>query len=200
MESNNSFILFYSNYCKHSKDFLLGLKRKDPNLFNKFTKICVDNSKVPDGIETVPTILVPTHSFPLTDNNVFEWLDSINGNNNGNGNGNGNVNTNTNESSSSDGNLENDYGISPYIRSEMGNGFSDGFSFLNENVRLKHNFTFLNDNMQNEKPITNINCDNIDRPGLNYAQKSSSDFDSEYEKYINGRDNDSSIRSAVTRK
>lgn len=191
MESNNSFILFYSNYCEHSKEFLLGLKKKNPNLFNKFTKICVDNSKVPDGIETVPTILIPTHSYPLTDNNVFEWLHSINGNNN------------SNESSNSDGNLENDYGISPYIRSEMGGGFSDGFSFLNENVRLKHNFTFLNDNIQNENSInniSNISCDNIDRPKLNSAQKSSSDFDSEYEKYINGRENDSSIRSAITRK
>ena len=88
----------------------------------------------------------------------------------------------------------------------MGNGFSDGFSFLNESVGLKHNFTFLNDNdtstidNTNINPINNVNCNNIDRPGLNYTQKSSSNFDSEYEKYINGRDTDTNIRSAVTRK
>ena len=78
MDSNESFVVFFSNYCDHSKEFLIKLKNMKNGLFEKFTKICVDNNNsIPKSINSVPTILVPSHPYPLTDNGVFMWLDSM---------------------------------------------------------------------------------------------------------------------------
>ena len=199
MNTSNSFVLFYSNHCQYCKEFLLKLKHTDLNLFNQFTKVCVDNSQIPDGIEVVPTIIVPTHSYPLTDQNIFNWLDSIKGSQ---------VQSrqlsNETELAKQQPQLENlsssQDGISPYIQSEMGGGFSDGFSFLDDSQSLKHNFTFLEGSQNNLGGISDTPIGNIDRPSLNQTNKSTSSFDSEYEKYMSNRDNDPTILSAISRK
>ena len=78
MDSNDSFVVFYSNYCNHSKEFLIRLKNMKNGIYEKFTKICVDNNgSIPAAIKSVPTILVPSHPYPLTDDSVMMWLDSM---------------------------------------------------------------------------------------------------------------------------
>ena len=66
MNDTEAFILFYSNKCKHCKDFIISLQKLDTTLYNNFNKICVDNNpNIPKAIESVPTIIVPSHQYPF---------------------------------------------------------------------------------------------------------------------------------------
>ena len=71
------YILFYSKYCVHCKEFINNLYKTD--YFNKFEKICVDNNrgKVPKQITSVPSIIVPNFPRPMFGEEVFRWLDGF---------------------------------------------------------------------------------------------------------------------------
>ena len=73
----NRHILFYSNRCQHSKEFIQ-LLYKTSN-FEKFQLFCVDDPKVriPQGITSVPTIIVPRYPRPMCGEEVFMWLQGI---------------------------------------------------------------------------------------------------------------------------
>lgn len=82
-------ILFYSEYCVHSTNFLTALS-KAPELFNAFIRINIDadpNTRTRPGvfyeiqkvlnykIEEIPTIITPGPEQVLTGDKAFEWLE-----------------------------------------------------------------------------------------------------------------------------
>lgn len=74
-------ILFYSNFCTHSKKLLEDItksKMKDSLLF-----ICIDdkNIQLPNFIRVVPTVYLVKNKSILTDSKISEWL-KLNSNNN----------------------------------------------------------------------------------------------------------------------
>ena len=72
----NKYILFYSEQCQYSNEFLR-IIRQTP-LYNQFVKISIHDKsiKLPSKLKTVPTIVVPNISKPLTGDDVFSWLQS----------------------------------------------------------------------------------------------------------------------------
>lgn len=200
MDSDNTFVVFYSNYCNHSKIFLTNLKRIDDSLYRSFMKVCVDNNpSVPKAIQSVPTIIVPSHPHPLTDSSVTMWLDTLASQ----------YVSNTQPSISkpsqnnpttidSSGPTETDSsGIMPYVSGEMGTQFSDGFSFLDSSPQssqpIEHQFAFLSTTQPNSNYVPDQqNSATIDRPSA--PQVKSDCFESQYEKFTNTRDNDPLIQ------
>lgn len=183
MTNNNSFILFYSNYCDHSKDFLLKLKKLNISLFNKFTKISVDNnSKIPKGIESVPTIIVPSHNYPLTDNSVFIWLDTM-------------ANEYCEEDKPED---IQDNEILPFVKNEMGHSFSDNFSFLESDGPLSHSFSFIDNQPEPIKENINAPIPTMERPDS--SKNSDNKFNINIEEFKNSRECDPYIMQAPQRK
>ena len=59
--SDGDYILFYSNKCLHSKEFLT-LLLKDPELNKKFMKVNIDNKNKP--------------CYPIPDGYDEEWCES----------------------------------------------------------------------------------------------------------------------------
>ena len=74
MNNNNKYILFYSDRCPHSKEFILQLNKMQ--ILDKFITINVLTNKVPQIIKSVPTILVPNVQDPLDGDKAFFWLEN----------------------------------------------------------------------------------------------------------------------------
>ena len=214
MNTENTFVVFYSNYCSHCKTFLTQLKQLDESLFQRFTKICVDNNpSVPKAIQSVPTIIVPSHQHPLTDSSVTMWLDTLAG-----------QYTQSQPKAGHTGNMPgsavpggpspgggpapgpvagDNSGIMPYVSGEMGTQFSDGFSFLEgdpgHSQPIEHQFAFLSgdNNLSGGAPGQvqmggQPGPGTIDRPSA--PQQRSNCFDSQYEEFMNTRDSDPYIQ------
>ena len=138
----NKYILFYSEQCHFSKEFLQTLyKYKD--LYQKFIKVNVDDKriKLPPYIREVPTIIVP-NSNGKNDLHVggkaFSWLNGLNQNE-----------------------KRNDAGtIEDYDPSAM-SGFSDGYSLLGdaENNMFPKNFSSPSGNDFGSKNLPPIPSD-----------------------------------------
>ncbi len=136
--SNNDYILFYSNKCNHSKEFLV-LLTKDPELNKKFIKINVDTRgvKIPPYVKSVPSAIIPMNGSPslLVGVNIFKWYDE---------------NHKINVQSGS---------IMDYDPMGM-TGYSDSFSFLDgKNEPLKKAFSFVNENFNIQTPDGNSMMD-----------------------------------------
>ena len=211
MNDTEAFILFYSNKCKHCKDFIISLQKLDTTLYNNFNKICVDNNpNIPKAIESVPTIIVPSHQYPLTDNAVFMWLETMASqySSQSKPNGGGQTQPEPNQPSGTDSN-ENENSISPYVACEMGNSFSDSFSFLESEKPLEHNYTFLESNSSGSAPndinapnamnSQNYTTEDLERPKME-SNGNTSGFESQYETFMTSRDNDPNIEQAPQRR
>jgi len=76
MSSHGSFIiLFYSNYCQHSKKLLILLQKA--GWYNRIKLINIDEGKfkIPRAITSVPTMIIPNSNQPLIGEDVFKWVD-----------------------------------------------------------------------------------------------------------------------------
>lgn len=215
MSDSQQFVVFYSNSCPHSKDFLVRLKQFDQSLFDNFVKICVDsNQSIPECIDSVPTIIVPTHSYPLTDNAVFMWLDTVAENYRKKENDTQFIHaqrqsnpqkeiTNQGPQNTSP-QVKDSNGIMPYVPGEMGTAYSDQFSFLDGNMGISHNFSFLDDKISAQSHSSGQlqqsaipNSGSIDRPMM--SKECRTDIDANYEKFVSCRDNDPYIAQAPKR-
>ena len=67
-------ILFYSDYCDHSKELLRSLKKNPIN--SSLIFVCVDDKsiQVPNFIKVVPTIYLVNNKSVLTDNEIMNWV------------------------------------------------------------------------------------------------------------------------------
>ena len=77
MNSPDTYLLFYSNYCANCKEFIQQLY-KSP-FFDKFKRIMIDNNpNIPKEITSVPCIIVPKIPKPLSGTEAFRWLRGMN--------------------------------------------------------------------------------------------------------------------------
>jgi multidrug efflux pump subunit AcrB len=119
--ADNQYILYYSNFCINSKEFI-GTLSKSP-LYSKFTKINVSSNSYPSIIKSVPTIIVPKHQKPLVGIEVFSWL----------------------EKQSEEKEIHTKQGINAYSN-EMDSNFGDSYSYLGSsdtNQPMEHTFHFI---------------------------------------------------------
>jgi hypothetical protein len=142
MNNNNKYILFYSNFCNNSKEFITQLYKT--KYYELFMKVCVDKKdiKIPKQITAVPTIIVPNYPRPLTGGEAFFWLEGM-----------GKIES-TKETTMQQkpgmpkkkvegefGNQTGSESIIPFS-SEMG-GYSDSYTYLDNGNALDRSFSFL---------------------------------------------------------
>ena len=67
----NKFVLFYSEQCQHSNEFLKIIQNTELN--DLFVKISIHDKTItlPPKLTSVPTIIVPNINRPLTGNDVL---------------------------------------------------------------------------------------------------------------------------------
>jgi len=138
-------ICFYSNRCEWSKAFITEISQT--SYHKEFKFICVDPSdnrpQLPSWLKQTPTLVVSGEPEPRTNGEVMNWLYERKMKDGGGGQGN---NVGGNQASLSE--------PEPYLDSEMGGGFGDNYSFLEDDTtaqgnggtssKMRHNFTFLN--------------------------------------------------------
>jgi len=153
MDPQSKHILFYSNNCPHSREFINQLYKNQP-LYSKFIKVDVQTAKVniPKCVNAVPAIIIKTPRMKpqvYVGDEVFVWYNQFlsriekassaptktkMGSTLGNG------------SHSTSG------GILDYDPCTM-SGFSDNFSLLGENTSqsdpIAHQFEFLSEHNSN---------------------------------------------------
>lgn len=157
--------LFFSNYCPHSKKIMTRIGNS--NLANSITFCCVDNKqlKIPPFIKSVPTLYIANQQRVLTDQGLIMWLDTeLRGNQQQQQQSpmmqqqqqqqqspmmqqQQQIPANpANAMNGLAGNalLTGDNGISAYHSNEIGAGFSDNYSFIdNPTGGLTHSYTFI---------------------------------------------------------
>jgi hypothetical protein len=139
--------LFVSNHCQHSKRLLMQLQ-KSP-LVNAFQIVNIDDPRIqlPQFVQCVPTLYIPSKRHVLTDSDLFQWFqnefqkeltnETINA---------GKINI---------ADITGDASILPFQISEMGNGLSGAaYSFLEDdkNDLMNQNYSFLQDRDINKMP------------------------------------------------
>lgn len=67
-------ILFYSNFCNHSKELLRNINQNP--IKNSLIFVCVDdrNIQIPPFIKVVPTIYLTNNKSILTNNEITNWI------------------------------------------------------------------------------------------------------------------------------
>ena len=67
-------ILFYSNFCNHSKELLRTINQNP--IKNSLIFVCVDdrNIQIPPFIKVVPTIYLTNNKSILTNNEITNWI------------------------------------------------------------------------------------------------------------------------------
>ncbi len=155
--SQNDYILFYSGRCVHSKELLVILSR-DPELDRKFIKVNVDNrgANIPKYIEKVPSAIIPHNGRAslFVGKSIFKWYEDVRG---------GGSNRPRQQqpsqmqqqqqqqqtASNSGGGGAATGDILDYDPLGM-SGYSDSFSFIDNNNPIKKAFSFINENFANE--------------------------------------------------
>ena len=167
--SFNKPILFYSPNCKHS--IKIWKKLKDQNLLEKIIKINISiENNIPPNITRIPSLLIRGRKPILGDAielyfNTFIPIKSnknINVNNQSNNNQSNNNQSNNNQSNNQTNNNKTNNNqinnnqtknqINDFNYCEMGNSWSDNYSFLNNKNPIHHSYSFLN---SNNKTIVN---------------------------------------------
>ena len=161
--SNNNLVLFYSNKCIHSKEFLT-LLHKDNTLNNQTTKVNVDNPniKLPPYITSVPSLIINDNNKPnlLVGKKIFDWYNQKHKQN---------ISNNS---------------IMDWDPQTM-SGYSDGFSYLENNDVMKKAYSFLDDNEKINTPDESNYDNNSSKSGQVKSQ-----LDNDYENYMNQRSNE----------
>jgi len=159
-------VLFFSNRCSYSKELIQELYKN--GLFELFQKVSIDgNPNIPSGITAVPTMIVSGYPRPLVGKECFAWIDGVKKqreqrqaqNNPDSAKGqflpgstgaptgmSGGVHVEdkssgaTNSMAGSDG-IPGFQDITPF--SDTMGGFSDGYSYLNDERPMEHTFAFV---------------------------------------------------------
>lgn len=155
MSNNGDYILFFSNRCSHSKEFLQ-LLETDPALDRVFMKVNVDTKgvNIPKCVTKVPSAIIPYNGKPslLVGNNIFKWFEDNHRQQNGRmnvGGGGGRMPPQQQQRQPQQQQQQAQPqqsvgGIEDYDPQGM-TGYSDTFSFLDNQNPLKKAFSFIND-------------------------------------------------------
>ena len=135
--------LFYSNQCQHSKRLLLQIQKTA--IVNNMQLINIDNPQVqlPNFVQSVPTLYLPTKRQVLTDTHLFTWFEEELSK----------ERENSNKIKMAD--ITGDESILPFQMSEMGNGLAGSvYSFIEEdkNDLMNQNYSFLQERDINKMP------------------------------------------------
>jgi hypothetical protein len=180
-------ICFYSNRCEWSKAFLTEISQTPYHKEFKF--VCVDpganRPQLPSWLKQTPTLVISGEAEPRTDSEVMNWfyerkmMDG--GGNRGANQGGGGAQGMA------------DVGPEPYLDSEMGGGFGDSYSFIeddtttqgNGGMRMKHNFTYLN----GQDAVGTREASSFQTTDSNQKKsKKEAMFDQQYEQMMKSRD------------
>lgn len=158
-------VLFYSNKCKHSLKAIELIKKNNINI--NLVSIDNKNIKLPTFLKVVPTIIEEGSNSPLEGEFVFKWLqrfikqDNHQANYQANYQSNPQANHQSNAQSNPQSKLQpissqsND-SIQPFFSNEM-SGYSDGYSYLNNENPMNHSYEFLNGvETSNQNKISSI--------------------------------------------
>jgi len=160
--SQSDFVLFYSNKCLHSKEFLT-LLMKDPELNKKFIKVNIDNKniKIPPYVKSVPSAIITVNGNQslMVGSQIFKWY---------------------NDSHSK--NIESQQ-IQDWDPLSM-SGYSDGFSYIQNADAMKKSFSFLQDSNSIITPDEK-SFSNDEHSGKKSQEKTQ--LDNDYENFINQR-------------
>ncbi len=169
-------ICFYSNRCEWSKAFIEEIVKTNYHKQIKF--ICVDPSpnrpQLPSWLKQTPTLVISGEPEPRINSEVMNWLY---------------------EQRLKDGEVK---GVKssepePYLDMEMGSGYGDSYSFINDDtstsgnggLTMKHNFTYLNgQDSIGTKEASNFQTTNINEKRSKKEQM----LDAQMEQYMKSRD------------
>jgi hypothetical protein len=154
MSNNGDYILFFSNRCSHSKEFLQ-LLTTDPALDRVFMKVNVDTKgvNIPKCVSKVPSAIIPYNGKPslLVGNNIFKWFEDNHRTQNGRmsvGGGGGRMpqqqQQQQQQQQAPSQQQQAPGGIEDYDPLGM-TGYSDNFSFIDNQNPLKKAFSFINE-------------------------------------------------------
>lgn len=135
-------VLFYSNKCKHSRKALELIQKNKINI----NLVSIDNPNInlPNFLKVVPTIIEEGQNSPLEGNFVFKWLDRY-------------IKQNQTKENivKKTPDMPNNDSIQPFFSNEM-SGYSDAYSYLNNETPMNHSYEFLNGGQtQNVKDFSN---------------------------------------------
>jgi len=166
-------VIFYSKKCKYSNKALKIISENNIPI----KPICIDDKsiKLPSFLKVVPTIIEQGTDRPLEGDFVFKWLQSRTKKS---------VNVSSSNSQITSNNLHTDNSqIQPFFSNEM-SGYSDGYSYLNNESPMNHSYEFLNGMPSNNQNNNQMN------PQINSNQNSSEkedQFNKDYENYLKSR-------------
>ena len=135
-------ILFYSNKCQHSKKALDIINKNNINI--KLVSIDDKSIKLPSFLKVVPTIIEQGSEQPLEGDFVFKWLNRYNKQDSSQ--------LNSQVQKKEPNQLQDDSKIQPFFSNEM-SGYSDGYSYLNNENPMDHSYQFLNGVENNKQDI-----------------------------------------------
>ena len=162
--SKQNLVLFYSNKCIHSKEFL-SMLHKDADLNNNVTKVNVDNPniKLPPYIQSVPSLIVNENNKPnlLVGSKIFEWYNQKHKQN-----------------------ISND-SVMDWDPTTM-TGYSDGFSYLGSDDVIKKSYSFLD----NDQKINTPDESNYDSGKSSNNGPEKTQLDNDYERFMASRSNE----------
>lgn len=169
MSNKKNLVLFYSNKCEHSKEFLI-LLHKDNSLNEQTTKVNVDNSniKIPPYIKSVPSLIITENNKPslLVGSKIFEWYNKKH-----------KQNIATNE-------------IMEWDPCAMA-GYSDGFSYLENKDAMKKSYSFIDDSDKINTPDeSNFESSDGSGGGGSKSGQIKTKLDNDYESFMSSRSSD----------
>jgi hypothetical protein len=152
-------ILFYSNKCKHSKKAIDMINKNSINI--QLVSIDDKSIKVPSFLKVVPTIIEQGSEQPLEGDFVFKWLSRYTKHDSGQ------IKSKEPVQSADDSKIQ------PFFSNEM-SGYSDGYSYLNNETPMDHSYQFLNG-------IENTKKGNMVSESSSSSSAKEDEFNKEYE-------------------
>lgn len=144
-------ILFYSPNCQYCKNLWRILDNK--NILNNIHKINVHKNEIPSNITSVPTLYIQGRGN-LTGDAINLFFNSYIPPEK---NVKMNIENNSNQQSN-----ENKDDIKDFLPGEMGNNWSDNYSYIENTGPINHSYSFLTDN-SNIPSTNNIEIKNEER-------------------------------------
>lgn len=140
---NQKKFLFYSNNCPHSKRLLHRLQQT--SLLNTIQLINIDDPRVklPQFLNSVPTLFLAAESKVLADAQLFQWVEQQL------------VASQKSQNLQNIAEITGDASILPFQMGEMGSGLTgSSYSFIEEsqNDLMNQNYSFLQDRDINKMP------------------------------------------------
>ena len=182
MNQDKQYILFYSNKCQHS-NHLLSILNNANHIKSQVYFFCIDDNynNIPKGITSVPTLLLKENNNIIVGKSIFQWLSNKLNNNQPQQQSNNNNQqfNNNNQNIQQQQTINNGGEPMAWHGAEMGNAFSDNYSFLDSDVSVEgmggnsiaHSFSFLNENNTNYRPPNNQIGGNIEKPQMSNNEK-----------------------------